>query len=71
MILGVDQKAANGMVLGDTGTCPLKVNCYVCALRYWLKIIRVIKNHLTHRAYTMLMKLDEKDKNTFAVHSWF
>ena len=63
--LGVDQKAPNDMVLGDTGRYPLGINCYIRALRYWLKIIRMNSNRLPRRAYNMLIKLEERDKNTW------
>ena len=38
--LGIDQRAPNDMVLGDTGRYPPEINCYIRALRCWLKIIR-------------------------------
>ena len=60
--LGIDQRVPNDMVLGDTGRYSLEINCYIRALRCWLKIIRwtVIVCH------TELIKLDEKDKNSWA-----
>ena len=54
------------MVFGDTGRYSLEINCYIRALRYWLKIIRMNSNRLPRRAYNMLIKLDERDENTWA-----
>ena len=64
--LGVDQRAPNNMVLGDKGRYPLEINCYIRASIYWLEIIRMNSNRLPRRAYNMLIKLDERDKNTWA-----
>ena len=64
--LGVDQRALNDMVLFDTGRYPLEISCYICALRYCLKIIRVNSNCLQRNARHMPMKFYEQDKSTGA-----
>ena len=54
--LGVDQRTPG----------PARKHFYIRALRYLLKIIRINSNRLPRRAYNMLIKLDERDKNTWA-----
>ena len=67
--LGVDQRAPNDMVLGDRGRYPLEINCYMRALRYWLRIMSMNIDRLPRKAYNMLVKLDEKDKKNVQLKS--
>ena len=66
--LGADQRAPNDKVLGDTGMCPLEINCYnyTCSEVLVKRIMRMNTDRLPLKAYIMLVILNEKDKNTCA-----
>ena len=51
------------MIYGDTARYLLYINAYVRAIRYWLKITRMNEKRLPHKAYLMLLHLDEQGKS--------
>ena len=60
--LNVPIRTPSAMVYGELGRYPLVVNCYIRALKYWLRIIKMETHRLPRQSYTLLIKLDKLGK---------
>ena len=56
--LNVAARIPNKMVYGEFGRHPLQINCYIRAIKYCFRLLKMDSERLPNQAYRMLMNLD-------------
>ena len=64
--LNVAARTPNKMVYGELGRHPLQINCYIRAIKYWFRLLKMDSERLPNQAYRMLMNLDSNGKCNWA-----
>ena len=64
--LSVAAHTPNKMVYGELGRHPLQINCYIRAIKYWFRILKLDFERLPNQAYRTLMNLDSNGKCNWA-----
>lgn len=64
--LNVAARTPNKMVYGELGRHPLQINCYIRAVKYWFRLLRMDSERLPNQAYRMLRNLDSCGKCNWA-----
>ena len=62
--LNVSFRTPKLMAYGETGRFPIFINAKMRSIRYWLKILKMDKDRLPYKVYTMLFNRTE-DYNTW------
>ena len=65
-ILGLPSSSPRAAVLGDCGLTPIRIDCIIKAIKYWLRLIKLDETILCKSAYLMLYKLDTAGRKTWA-----
>ena len=64
--LNVAARTPNKMVYGELGRHPLQISCYIRAVKYWFRLLKMDSERLPNHAYRMLLNLDSNGKCNWA-----
>ena len=64
--LNVAARIQSKMVYGELGRHPLQISCYIRAIRYWFRLLKLDSERLPIQADRMLMNLDTNSKYIWA-----
>ena len=67
--LNVAARTPNKLVYGELGRHPLQISCYIRAMKYWFRLLKMDSERLPNQAYRMLMNLDSNGKCNWASSS--
>ena len=62
----VAARTPNKMVYGELGRHTLQINCYIRAIKYLFRLLKMDSERLPNQAYRMLMNLDSNGKYNWA-----
>ena len=62
IFLNVAARTPNKMAYGELGRHPLQIICYIRAIQYWFRLLKMDSERLPNQAYRMLMNLDSNGK---------
>ena len=55
----------NDLVYTELNRYPITISSTVNCIRYWLKLVKMERHRLPHKAYRSLQELDDRDKKTW------